>query len=225
MNAAPGEAASTAKPSFLRKNLELIVAILLGIVSVSTAYASFQSALYESAMAAHYTLSQNAGIEAESAYLEANQQYYQDVTTVHTVEQLRFDVAHAVPLAQERLDLVLTTEVYPELADAIAWADGQNAGGGDYITPLDSEEYLDVLYGAYYERNQVADDELRAGDVANGLSDRLILNTVLMAIALFLLGVAAVVRELRVQIVLVSVSVGIYIVAAVLTVQIPTLAI
>ena len=59
------------------------------------------------------------------------------------------------------------------------------------------------------------------GDVFNSLSDRLTLNTVLMAISLFLLGVAALVRQLRVQIILVGTSLVIFVVAVVLTAVIP----
>lgn len=219
------DAATPRQRGFLGKNFELIVAILLGIVSVSTAYASFQSALYESTMATHYTKSQNASTEAESLYLEANQQYYQDVAVVHTLEQLRFDLDRDIAFAQDRIDLVHSREIYPELESAIEWADDQNANGGDYVTPLDNEAYLDFLYADYYERNDLSDVELAKGDAANRLSDALILNTVLMAISLFLLGVAAVVRELRVQIVVVCIALVIFVVAAVLTAQVPVLTI
>ena len=36
-------------------NLELVIAVLLGLVSIATAYASFQAALYDSQMAGAYT--------------------------------------------------------------------------------------------------------------------------------------------------------------------------
>ena len=49
-----------------RFNIELVVVILLGIASVATAYASFQSSLWDSVMASNYTRGQNTTTAAES---------------------------------------------------------------------------------------------------------------------------------------------------------------
>lgn len=62
---------------------------------------------------------------------------------------------------------------------------------------------------------------LAEGDEANQYSDRLTLNTVLMAISLFLLGIAAVIRNRRAQWILIGVSSGIFILGVVLTAIIP----
>jgi len=62
-----------------------------------------------------------------------------------------------------------------------------------------------------------------AGDSANSLGDRLTLTTVLMAISLFLLGIAAVVREFRIQIILGIVAITIFLVAAGIAVAVPAL--
>ena len=48
-------------------------------VSVTTAYASFQASLYDGETAKQFTAGQNSQTEAESLYLEANQQYIRDV--------------------------------------------------------------------------------------------------------------------------------------------------
>lgn len=59
------------------------------------------------------------------------------------------------------------------------------------------------------------------GDEANSLSDRLMLYTVLMSISLFLLGIAAVVRQYRVQLLLVISGSAIFAVSAILTAMVP----
>ena len=56
--------------------------ILLGVVSVATAYTSFQSGLYGGASDDRISKSEAAGTEAESLYLEGNQQYQKDAQTI-----------------------------------------------------------------------------------------------------------------------------------------------
>jgi Tfp pilus assembly protein PilV len=58
--------------TWLGKRIEVITAILLGVVSCVTAYAGFQAALYDSNMASAYSQSQVLSTQAESLYLEAN---------------------------------------------------------------------------------------------------------------------------------------------------------
>ncbi|MCU1441684.1 MAG: hypothetical protein JWP85_2681 [Rhodoglobus sp.] len=214
--------------SFFHRNVELIVAILLGLVSIVTAYASFQSALYDGTMTQKYTVGSNLATEAESLYLEGNQQYVQDAQLYDRLTDLQLDTASDDPAlaarAQEKYDVIYFQSVSDDFGAAITWADEQNAADPDlYYSPLDNEDYLDSLYGSYYEQKQLADDTIAKGDTANGLSDRLTLNTVLMAISLFLLGIAAVVSKFQVKVILGGVAIVIFVTAAILTAFIPFL--
>jgi hypothetical protein len=214
--------------SFFRRNVELIVAILLGLVSIVTAYASFQSALYDGTMTQSYTVGSNLATEAESLYLEGNQQYVQDAQLYDRLTDLQLDTASDDPAlaarAQEKYDVIYFQSVSDEFGAAITWADEQNAADPDlYYSPLDNEDYLDSLFGAYDDEKQRADDMIAQGDDANGLSDRLTLNTVLMAISLFLLGIAAVVSKFQVKVILGGVAIVIFVTAAILTAFIPLL--
>ena len=74
--------------SWFSKFAEVIIVTLLGIVSVSTAYVSFQASLYDSKMFQEYAIGQSLKTEAESMYLEANQQYTQDAQTLVALDQL-----------------------------------------------------------------------------------------------------------------------------------------
>lgn len=212
--------------NFLQRHVEILVAVLLGLVSIATAYASFQSALYDGAMTQNYTVGSNLATEAESLYLEGNQQYFQDAQLYDRLTDLALDSANPDPAiaaaAQEKYDVLYFQSVSDEFGAAIDWADEQNAADPDlYYSPLDNEDYLDFNYGAYSEQKALGDETLKKGDVANGLSDRLTLNTVLMAISLFLLGIAAVVSAFRVKIIMGSVAIVIFLTAAVLTAFIP----
>ena len=219
---------TTQAEPFLKRHIDLIIAIMLGLIAVVTAFASFQSALYDGQMTQKYTIGSNLATEAESLYLEGNQQYVQDAQLYDRLTDLALDTANPdaaiATAASEKYDIVYFQSVSEEFDAAIAWADEQNAADPDlWYSPLNNEDYLDFLFGSYYEQKELADATIAEGDVANGLSDRQTLNTVLMALSLFLLGIAAIVRSFLVKIVLSGVAAVIFVVAAVLTVSIPVL--
>ncbi|WP_341578900.1 hypothetical protein [Microbacterium schleiferi] len=219
------DAVSSRRRSFL-EDLQLLIVILLGVVSVATAYVSFQAALYGGQQAAAYSRGGAAQTEAESIYLEANQQYMQDAETLTRLSEYQIEMDGADPdvaaAAAEKYDQLYFTSVSEDLDAAIAWAQAENeADPSTYTDPQGSEDYQDALFGAWSDADAEAEALLAQGDEANQYSDRLTLNTVLMAIALFLLGIAAVIRNRRAQWILIGVSSGIFLLALGLTVIVP----
>lgn len=215
--------------SWLARHMEIIVVTCLGLVSVATAYTSFQAALYDSQMASAYAVGQTYKTEAESMYLEANQQYVQDAQTLLRLDELNVEVqfgdAATSSLAQSKVDAIFTSSVSTTFADAIAAADEANAADpGMYTSAQDDETYLAELFGPYEEKAAAADEKIVAGDNYNGLSDQLTLYTVLMALSLFLLGIAAVLKKFRMQILIVALSMVIFTFSAVLTAMVPFVA-
>jgi hypothetical protein len=210
------------KQSFFRSHTELIVAILLGLVSIATAYATFQAALWDGNMTKAYTAGSNYQTEAESLYLEANQQYVQDSQLLSRLTELQLDIAAGVPGAQDKYDTLYFQYVSPELETAIQWSEEQIAADPEFwYDPQANEDYQDALFGPYAEAKETGLATIAEGDVANNYSDRLTLNTVLMAISLFLLGVAAVTRNHRTTVILGGVATVIFVTAVVLTLFIP----
>jgi hypothetical protein len=224
---APGAAAaSVADEQHKKDRLELIIAILLGIVSIGIAYASFQAALYDSEMAGDYQRGTALAGEAESLYLEGNQTYVQDAQLWNELSKLTIESESTNPdvaaQAQTTFDVLMFQSVSEDLAAAAVWADAENtADPENYYSPLDSEEYLAALFGGYHETKAQADAAVVEGDEANSLSDRLTLYTVLMSVSLFLLGIAAVVRQYRVQLLLVITGSAIFAISVILTAMVP----
>ena len=222
----PVASAAPATQSFLRTNIELITAILLGLVAIVTAYASFQSSLYNGLMTQKYTVGSNQATLAESLYLEQNQEYVQDIQTYNRLQELLFDADSSSPALAEsalaKYDWLYFTSVSDRFDLAIKDAEERNAADPEtYYDPSDNKDYQIDLFSTYYEQKDYANSLIAEGDAASALSDRLTLNTVLMAVSLFLLGVSAVVRTYSVKLVLISVSMVIFATAAVLTVFIP----
>jgi hypothetical protein len=207
-------------------NVELVVAILLGVVSIGVAYASFQAALYDSKMAAAYQEGNNLSTQAESLYLEGNQQFVQDTQVWNRLTELRVETessdAALADSAQEKYDLLSFQAVSEAFGAAIESSDAQNAADEEfYYSPLDNEDYQNFLFSDYADTKAESDAVVVEGNEYNGFSDRLTLNTVLMSISLFLLGISAVVRQFKVQLVLIGTSMVIFVLALGLTVTIP----
>jgi hypothetical protein len=214
--------------SFLRKHTEVIIAVLLGIVSIATAYASFQSSLYGGQQAQAYTVGTNLSTEAESQYLEANQQYVQDSQLWQTLTELRLDIANPDPAiaeaAQIKYDTVYFQSVSEDFGAAIERADAENEANPDfYVDPSDDEDYQNTLFGAYGDTKEKAEKTIASGDEANAFGDKLTLATVIMAVSLFLLGIAAVVTAFRIKLIMGGVGVAIFIVAVVIAATVPAL--
>jgi len=205
-----------------QRHVELIVVILLGIVSVATAYTSFQSALYDGQRADAISLSEAAGTEAESLYLEGNQQYVQDSQTIQQLAVLQIAAANGDAVAQAQYDELYFIAVSEELDAAIQNAAALDESDPDFWhDPQADEDYRSTLFGAYGEK-QLESEELRdQGNGYNRAADTLGLYTAIMAITLFLLGIAAVVRRPLMQWILIVTGGGIFLVTAILTGTIP----
>jgi Tfp pilus assembly protein PilE len=225
MTAAPASAAPEAeadRPRWLFGRMELIIVILLGLVSLGIAYTSFESSLYDGNMQSAYAQGNNDKTEAESLYLEANQQYVQDTQTLATLAQLRIAAASGDATAQRQYDQVVFMDVSPDLQKAMdAAAAKQATNPATYVDPQEDADYQAALFGDYGDKLDRSKAELTDGQQANNLGDRLTLTTVLMAVPLFLLGVAAVIRRPRQQLVLLIVGMAMFAFASVLAAFVP----
>jgi hypothetical protein len=213
----------TDRPAWLFGRTELIIVILLGLVSLGTAYASFEASLYGGIQQASYTKGNNLQTEAESLYLEGNQQFQKDAQTVAELRQLQAAVDAGDPYAQARYDelyfiSVSGTDLEPAFEAALAQDEADPEFWHD---PQADEDYQQALFGAYADKADEGQGLIAKGDEANGLGDRLTLATVMMAITLFLLGVAAVVRRPRTQIVIAVIGMVIFTGAAIFAAGVP----
>jgi hypothetical protein len=226
MSSSPAvEPTTTTEPRGLRAffgNAELLIVILLGIVSVTTAWVSFQAALYDGQTAKSLSLSQSATAEAESLYLEGNQEFVQDAQTLARLTELQAQIDAGDPIAADVYDALFFVAVSEHFGAAIERANAINAVDTEFYTsPLDDEEYQQVLFGAYGDRSEEAVALSAQADELDARGDWLTLTTVLMAISLFLLGVAAVVRSRRVQFALIIIGSAIFVFAGVIMLTIP----
>ena len=218
---APADAKPSTRIPFF-SDLQLVIVVLLGIVSVATAYASFEAALYGGQQASAYSKGGAAQTEAESLYLEGNQQYVQDSQTIQQLAILRVAADAGDPVAEAQWEELNFVGVSDDLAAAIDAAAALDESEPEFWhDPQADEDYQAALFGEYGELDAQAEALLDEGDEANLLGDKLTLNTVLMALSLFLLGIAAVLNNRRAQWILIAVGGGIFVLAFVLTLLVP----
>lgn len=215
------ETTSKTRIPFL-ENLELLIVILLGVVSVVVAFLSFEAALYDGNQASAYSKGNALKTESESLYLEANQQYVQDSQTIQQLSTLKVAADAGDGVAQAQYDQLYFIGVSDDLDQAIQNAAALDESEPDFWhDPQADEDYQAALFTDYAEKSDEAKATLAEGDQANGYGDRLTLSTVLMALSLFLLGVAAVLRARRPQWVLIGTAVAIFVAALVVAVMVP----
>ena len=225
------EHAETAEPTSGRlgalfRQTELIVVILLGLVSVATAYTGFQATVYDGKTATATAEGESSRTQAESLYLEGNQQYVQDAQTLSRLTELQIDAKSADATvaadAQAKYEQIYFIDVSPAFDTAIKAAQVKNdADPSTYTSPLDDQTYQASLFGAYADENDKATAFAETRDTLRNYSDRLSLNTALMAITLFLLGIAAVVRKPGMQWILIAFGMAIFALTSVLDAIIP----
>lgn len=231
MSHEPAAASSTTEPPressrarrWIDREFELVIAVLLGVASVVTAWASFQASLYDGEMAAANTQAGVLSAEAESLYLEGNQQFMSDGQLFQRLTELAVQEAGPDPasasVARETIDVLTFQSMTDEFAAAMDWADAENAADPTTFThPQGSEDYQLALFSAYQEKKAEAEATLKRALVFNELGDKLTLNTVLLAISLFLFGVAALLRVRRTRYIVTMVAGVVTVVATVLTV-------
>jgi len=150
----------------------------------------------------------------------------QDAQLVDRLAELRIDMqspdATVAASASAKYTQLYGQSVSDELDAAITWADEQNAADPTSFTnPIENEKYVDDLFADYEDLRVGSHVAIDSATAAGRLSDRLTLNTVLLALSLFLLGIAALVKIFRVKVTLMSIAIVIFVGATIATAFIP----
>jgi len=168
--------------------LELTIAAVLGLTAIATAFAAYKSSVHERETVAHY----NEGIRDSSlstgVLLEAEQ-------TIASDRALVLEYAKAAETGDDSLAAYLLTGLMsPDLKAAVVWWSGHSK---NYTTPfVDANPRWNRSSLAL--GNKLAKDSehlFASAQSTHKTSNRYDLVTVILAAALFLLGVAGVIRR------------------------------
>ena len=212
------------KSAKFNKVFELVVAILLGVTAVITAWSAWQGSLYDSTQAKYYTMGNATLADGNARWNEASQTLAQDMNTWNQISALQVDLDYAeyrgdadtAEAAQYKLDM-LKYSVSDELTAGIEWANTQE----NYATPFDKDGFIDSYYA---DASSVMDEgyaQIEQGDEANNWADKLGLVSVILAVVLFMLGIVGVFQSKRTKLIIASVSVVALLFGVAIMLQVP----
>lgn len=181
--------------------MEIVIAVLLGIAAIVTAWCSFQASQLGDVVQKSFS----EGIREADA---ASQAYNTAISNDIRDQTLFLEFAKAAQANDEETALyVLETLMSPELAAAVDWWSSQPDDSG-FDSPFVDEnpEWSNALYeegAALDESSQAFFDAAEEADEDADAFDQL---TVVLALALFFFGVAGLSRQRKVMIGLASVG-------------------
>ena len=176
----------------VRDIFEIISAILLGLVSVATAFGAYQASVWAGQAAELASVSQQARDLNLTEGLTTQLIYVDDGGKMLELTRLNFE-AFVFP---ERADQIAVTQqallqgASPELA--AGWAAYEASGYAEEFAPITNAEYEAALFAPAQSLQYVSYVADRAGDAVAARADAVTLAAIVFAIALFLLGVAGV---------------------------------
>ena len=165
--------------------VEIIEAILLAVVAITTAWSGYQSARFDSVQAELYGRSSGLRVEGQALALEANQVKEYDASTI--VEWLK-----AESRGETKLAAFFERRLLPEIRPAFdAWKktdplNNPNAPPG----PAKMAEYRDVMGEQAAQKNQAATDLFEKGTQAREHADDYVRATVSLATVLLLIAIS-----------------------------------
>ena len=161
---------------------EVATVIMLGVISVITAWAGVQSSLHD-----------EDSDKALSIYMEG----LSEANNMYLTSELKY-----------RTDLAVWAEKQTILSNGGNILEGFSAGSAELFELAipcllenpksqlpECKTYIDTLYLPQQERYEEAVESLHKSEISSEYSDRLQMLTALLAVALFMLGITSVIRK------------------------------
>ncbi len=188
------------KPIDREALIELIVAIMLGVVALTSAWGGWIGSLHGGNQASNYTEANTLASEGNAMYNEGAQTLMQDMILWNDLSDLRIDYTYAEEAgdveAMDRLgwkiDQMIADNCTEEFQDAIVWSDEQEYAS----SPFDMPGYVDTYFEAANEVLAESDAKKAEGDRDNQCGDAFGLVGVIYTVVLFLLGIVGTFKRL-----------------------------
>lgn len=181
--------------------VEVIEAILLALVAITTAWSGYESARWDSVQSELYGRSSRLRVEGQALEIEANQAKQYNASTV--VEWLKAE-AHGETKLADFFERRLLPEFQPVFQ---AWKKtdplhNPNAPAGPALMP----EYRDLRAEEAAKKNQTATDLFDRGTQARERADEYVRVTVFLATVLLLIAIAQRFHSHRIRVVLATIA-------------------
>ena len=211
------------KQLFSESTIEMLVAILLGITALLTAWASWIGSLHGGNQATNYTKSNNLASEGNAEYNAAFQDYLSDMMTWNTLMEYSFEqeIAEAegdsikASMIEEKINSYVDLNGSPILIDAV----GQMTD--DMRSPFEVEGTVDRYYENANALLEESQELLEQGQRDNANGDAYNLVNVIYSVVLFMLGIVGIFKKLPCRTVVLFIAAAGLIVATIYMFTIP----
>ena len=173
------------------KRIEVWIAALLGIVAVLTAFATYKAVLEDGDTLANFNEGVRINNDATQKETEGTQQYVTDQAIY--LEFIKSDVAGEKEVSTYFRETLFS----PELEEAVKWVE---EGPEEAVSPFQEDSpYARPEYEEAAKLRDQTKARFAEAKVHDEDGDKYVLATVVLSIALFLLGIGGVNRQYRVQ--------------------------
>ena len=194
MTGTPDNEKGTASGSF-KDRFELLIAVMLGLAAVVTAWSAFQS----SQLGDKVQESFSEGIRLSD---QASQQYNTAIATDNQDQALFLEYAKALVSEDDVMATYISESLMsPELLAAVQWwIDQPEEGGPDSPFVEENPNWDNSQWAAAAELDEQAQQYFDTAKDSDSEGDKFDLLEVVVTLSLFLFGVASLVRQQRIQI-------------------------
>jgi hypothetical protein len=194
----PPEGGQSAADDARSRRLELWIAGLLGVVAIITAFATYKAVLEDGDTLANFNEGVRINDNATASDTEGTQQYTTDQAIY--LEFIKSDVAGEKDVATYFRETLFS----PELEEAVKWVE---EGDKDAVSPFQEESpYTRPEWAEAEKLRGQTEAKFKEAGVHDEDGDKYVLATVILSISLFLLGIAGVNRQFKVQRILVGIA-------------------
>jgi hypothetical protein len=183
----------------MRGALEIVTAILLGLVSVATAFGAYQASEWSQEAGRLESIAGQLRDESLSTFIASDLAGFDDGERIFRALDLEFDiitgVATDVEAVRDEQDAILSAATPGVLEDWHAFVEG---GYRPADLPTQSAEYAALAFAPTYGANKASAVAFEAAESVGARSLQQTVAAVILALALLLLGVSGANASIRV---------------------------
>lgn len=206
----PDNALKDRKTILTAKRVETIVAILLGVTTLLSAWASWIGHLHGGLQSIHFTESNNTASQGTAEYNYGMQAYLADYMVWNTVKDYNYELEAAkldgdqakIDLINEKIKTFEEQNASEILIEGVKWMEENNEDNPFKMPGMD-EKYFESAKGTADKSQNL----LEEGKHDNTKGDSYMLVTVLYSLTLFLLGIVGTFKNMPNRIVVLSIAV------------------
>ena len=206
----PENAIKDRKTFLTAKRLETVVAILLGITTLLSAWASWIGHLHGGIQSINFTKSNNMASEGTAEYNISMQAYLADYMAWNIAKDYYYELEAAkadgdqtmIALINEKIEEFKKQSISDTLAEGIKWME-ENNEDNPFNMPGMTEKYFESAQ----EKVDQSQELLEEGERDNTKGDSYMLVTVIFSLTLFLLGIVGTFKNMPNRVAVLSIAV------------------